>query len=354
MNRVATKIIEYNTASVVCGGANIIEAFVTSDSIRFNESYIIVGKLLRADEIHAMYDLTIMGDVQAKKLIVNGRLHVAGDLDVECIQCTHGITCTGKIQCKQLVCDMDVVTTMIDADAMEVFGSLLVSTSINVDEDCQVERNILAGEGFSGSGRIKADNVMAVDYFDFDGTVSARVFEMETMYKEIQKVLQEEQEKSFNEISLETLVDDMKQFYDRCVDKIIENEEETIINLLEECAAIQRESFSEIAFLFGEVVRISYLDKIENLMDYLLVICASNVFPEKLICYETIEHVFSQFLEEVEIDELQFAVNNIYEFMIALKVIDKYFPEDEEIADKVFSFIGIRYKTVKKQFEGVV
>lgn len=350
----ANKIIEYNTASIVCGGTNVIEAFATSDSVRFNESYIIAGESLQADEIYGMYDLTVMGDVRANKLIVNGKLYVAGNLCVESIQCTHGITCTGKIQCKQIVCDEDVVATIVDADKIEICGSLLVSTSINVDTDCQVDRNVLVGEGFSGSGRIKADNVMVVDYFDFDGTVSARVFEMETMYKKIQSIETQVVKTALCEMSLDTMATDVKRFYDVCIDKIAESEEETIISLLEECAQIQKESFSEIAFLFSEIVRISYLDKIENLMDFLLVEYASNVFPEKLRCYETIEHVFSQFLEEVEADELEFAVNNIYEFMIALKILDRYFKNDEEIADKVFSFIGIRYRTVKRQFEGVV
>ena len=226
----ANMIIEYNTAPIVCGGTNVIEAFATFDSVRFNESYIISGESLQADEIYAMYDLTVMGDVRANKLIVNGKLHVAGNLCVESIQCSHGITCAGKIQCKQIVCDEDVVATIVDADKIEIFGSLLVSTSINVDTDCQVDRNVLVGEGFSGSGRIKADNVMVVDYFDFDGTVSARVFEMETMYKKIQSVETQVVKNTLCEMSLDTMATDVMHFYDVCIDKIVEGEEETIIS----------------------------------------------------------------------------------------------------------------------------
>ncbi len=350
----SNKVIEFNTAPMVCGGANIIEAFIASESIRFNESYVITGDCLRAEDIYAMYDLTIIGDVHAEKLNVNGKLYVAGNIIVDEIQCANGITCGGKIQCKQICCDTDVITTMIDAEEIDIYGSLLVSASVNVGAGCKVERNIIVGEGFSGSGNLKADNVMAVDYFDFDGSTSARVFEMETMYKKIQNVGVVQSEIPENEKDIVSLAEGLEKFYEFCIDRLVENQEEVIIDILSECAEIQKESFAEIAFLFNEIVRISYLDKIENLMDYLIVTYAKNVFPDKLIEYETIEHVFSQFLEEIEVDELNFAVNNIYEFMIALKIIDKYFPEDDEIADCVFSFIGIRYKTVKRQFEGVI
>lgn len=350
----SNKVIEFNTAPMVCGGVNIIEAFITPEAIRFNESYIITGDCLKAEDIYAMYDLTIMGDVYAEKLSVNGKLYVAGNIIVDEIQCANGITCDGKIQCKQICCDTDVITTIIDAEEIDIYGSLLVSASVNVDAECKVERNIIVGEGISGSGNLKADNVMVVDYFDFDGSTSARVFEMETMYKKIQNAGAAQSE--MPEIGEDTVsfADGLENFYEICIDRLVENEEEVIIEILRECAEIQREFFAEIAFLFNEIVRISYLDKIENLMDYLIVIYAKNVFPNKLIEYDTIERVFSQFLEEIEVDELKFAVNNIYEFMIALKIIDKCFPEDDEIADCVFSFIGIRYKTVKKQFEGVI
>lgn len=350
----SNKVIEFNTSPMVCGTANIIEAFVSSESIRFNESYVIIGDCLKVEDIYAMYDLTIMGDVHADKLSVNGKLYVAGNIIVEEIQCTNGIICGGKIQCKKICCDTDVITTMIDAEEIDIYGSLLVSASVNVDAECKVERNIIVGEGFSGSGNLKADNVMVVDYFDFDGSTSARVFEMETMYKKVQNAGLVQNELPENEKDTVPLAEGLERFYEFCIDRLVENEEEVIIKSLSECAEIQKESFAEIAFLFNEIVRISYLDKIENLMDYLIATYAKNVFPNKLIEYETIEHVFSRFLEEIEVEKLSFAVNNIYEFMIALKIIDKYFSEDEEIADCVFSFIGIRYKTVKKQFEGVI
>lgn len=350
----SNRIVEYNTSPLKCGGANIIEAFDSSESIRFNESYVIIGDCLRADEIYAMYDLTIMGDVSADKLCVNGKLYVSGNIMVDEIQCTNGITCGGKIQCKQIVCDADVIATMLDSEEIDIYGSLLAAASVNVENDCKVERNILAGEGFSGAGSLKADNLMVVDYFDFDGESVARVFEMETMYKKICSAATGKNKDDEESEEVESLTEGVKRFYSSFIEKLVENEEEQIIDNLNECAEIEKVSFAELAFLFNEIVRISYLDKIENLMDYLLAIYAKNVFSEQLVAYETLEHVFSQFLEEVELDELEFAVNNIYEFMIALKIVDQFFPEDDEIADRVFSFIGIRYKTVKKQFEGVI
>lgn len=350
----SNNIIEYNTASMVCGGENIIEAFVSSESVRFNESYVIIGECLEAVDIYAMYDLTIMGDVHADKINVNGKLFVAGNIIVDEIQCTNGVTCCGKIQCKKLSSDTDVIANMINADEIDVYGNVLASSSINVDSGCNVERNILAGEGVSGTGKLKADNVMAIDYFDFDGTTSGRIFEMETMYKKLfeKKVISEVEQ--IDTVTGNSIEEKLKAFYESSIEELVKDEEDEILEKLNSCAEIQEESFSELAFLFNEIIRISYLDQIGNLMDYLLVTYAKDVFPESLLKYETIEHVFSKLWEEAEVDELDFAANNVYEFMIALKIIDKCFPYDDDIADNVFSFIGIRYKTVKKQFEGAI
>ena len=350
----SNKVIEFNTASMICGGTNIIETFVASESVRFNESYVIVGECLKAENIYAMYDLTVMGNVYAEKLSVNGKLYVAGNIIVDEIQCTDGIICGGKIQCRQICCDMDVIATMLDAEKVDIYGSLFVTSSVNVDVECKVERNVIVGEGFSGSGNLEANNVMAIDYIDFDGSMSARVFEMETMYKIINNEEGSGNDTRENKETTESLAEELMIFMERSIDELAEKEEKEIVENLQECAEIQKESFAEIAYLFNEIVRISYLDGIENLMDYLIVTHAKNVFPDKLIKYETIEHVFSEFLEDIKIEELKFSADSIYELMIALKIVEKYFSEDEDIIDSVFSFIGIRYKTVKKQFKGVI
>lgn len=344
-------IREYNTSSIVCNDTNICEAVETDDILRFNESYVVVGECLKAKEIFAMYDLTVMGDVQAEKIEVNGKLYVSGNIKADQIRCSSNVSCNGNILCESISGDSDLIANSVDAEKIEIYGNLMVTTSINVEKSCTVNRNILSGEGFSGNGELSTENLLTVDYFDFDGSVKGKVFEMETMFEGLSKSesssVNDEKKQEFSSIN-----DGLESFYTKYFDLLTENEEEDIVNTLKEAAQIQKIDFEELSFLFNEIVRISYLNGIDNLKDYLLAKCAVNVFPEKLINYETIEHVFSDFLDQVDVDELQFNANNVFEFMYSLKIIEKFFENDEELLDKVFSYVGIRYSTVKRQFQG--
>ena len=75
-------LIQYDGESGSIAGKNIIEAFEGNDSVIFNESYIIIGEHTEALKIHAMYDLTIMGDVTAQECVVNGSLTVIGKVSL--------------------------------------------------------------------------------------------------------------------------------------------------------------------------------------------------------------------------------------------------------------------------------
>ena len=61
-------MIQYETSEILVGNTNIAEAIETDDTLLFSETYVVVGKKLKAQKIHANYDLIMIGDIEASEL----------------------------------------------------------------------------------------------------------------------------------------------------------------------------------------------------------------------------------------------------------------------------------------------
>lgn len=338
--------IQFDGAQLILGGINTAEALQTDKNIIFNESYVVLGKALRANTIYATYDLTVIGDVIADRLEVNGELLVKGNIKARVVRCLR-LTCLGKVNVDNLQCDEDVVGKIITADQIQAQGSIIVSDALNVNEYCEVERNVIAGEGVSGQGELDAKNVIVGDFFDFDGSTVASVYEISTMM--LKKDIVNKERKESNGAEFDRMLED---FLTNFVSAIIDQEEDAIVEEIRKCAKVQRISFNEMYYLFCEIVRISYLNEVDNYRDYLLIKYAEKMFPRKFKEYETISHVFTYLLDESNSSDLNYSAKNLTEFMMSLRIITTLFENnDDEPADKIFSFIGLKYGFVTKQFE---
>lgn len=336
-------LLQFDSSNEPIGRSNVMEAISVENDVIFNESYIVIGKKLKAENIHATYNLTIIGNVEANTLLVNGDLVVDGDIRVKNLQCLKHIVCSGKIQVDSIKCDGDIYAKKIDTSEIESMGSVLVSTSIDSEKKCKIERNLIVGEGISGSGMFEVENAIASDYFDFDGESKGNIFEISTMFMNRDETKVDDKE-DFN-----TKFNKMLNDY---MNNLCEDEEDVISDSLRKCAEIQQTSFEELHYLFEEIVRISYLDDITNLRDYIIVEYADRVFSVELKGYETIEHVFTLLNKKVVRNQLEYKANRLIDFVFSLKAIQYCFEDSaDEMADKVFSYVGIRYKIVKRQFE---
>ena len=339
------KVIQFDSTLLQAGNTNVAEAVETDDDLYFNETYVVIGARLSGNMIHATYDLTVIGDVEADTIEINGELTVNGNIKADKLRCRR-LVCTGKVCVKELLCDEDSFSKSISTNILQTQGSFIVLDSLVVDEKCQAERNIITGEGLSGSGALVAENVIAGEYFDFDGGVSANIFEVETLFK---------QEKSYTELSVEDMdcLNRMDNALEKYFDELVSETNDELLDTLAESAEIQRVSFSEMYYLFCELTRISQMDVITNLRDYLVVQYAYSTFPIKLIEHKDISKAFTMVSDEVDIDSFMYSAESLMEFAYSLKILVSICTEDFDlIADKIFEFIGLRYSFVTKRFEG--
>lgn len=345
------KIIQFDSAVLQAGNVNVAEAIESENDIYFNETYVVVGDKLSGSSIHATYDLTIIGDVEAGSIEVNGELVINGNVKADKLSCRR-LVCTGKVSANDILIDEDSYSKSISAGKIQSHGSLIVLDSLIADEKCEIERSLISGEGLSGSGVLSAENVVAVEYFDYDGEINSNVYEIATLFKH-EKVDNDSNSSLKEKKGDIDIVENFDEILSEFFDGLVINTEDDILDVLAEVAEMQRVSFSEMYYLFSEIVRISYLEEITNLKDYLIVQYAYAMFPIKLLEYESISHVFTKLLNGLSLDDLDYSADSITEFSYSLRVMTSGCLADMDlIADKVFAFIGLKYSFVNKQFEG--
>ena len=339
--------IQYDTSELLVGGVNIAEAIQSDKKLVFNESYTITGIKVKVPSVYACYDLTVVGDLEVDDVEVRGNLYVMGNIKTKRISCLKAIICSGDIDAESIFAS-EIVANDIVCASISCSGNVVVRTTIDVGESLQSEKSIIAGEGILGSGRFSAKNAVAVEYFDFEGEVLGKAIELDT-----EATFGEPHIVSPEGISLDEASVILKKKISEELRKAGEVDENQLIQLVKRLSDTDEGMLSDWMMLTRDLVELSYKDKITNLRDYLIIIMAAKLLPKEIVRYETIEHVFDILLIEAEkrLDSLPFHAENVEDLAFALKIVTQCDNElridQEEVLDRIFQSVGIKYKTVK-------
>ena len=354
-------LIQFNSGDHNINGQNIAESVHTDGDIVFNESYIVVGDTLEAKKVYATYDLTVLGDLSADLVVVNGSLLVNGDIDAESLTCHGKFICTGEVRVKELIIDRFSVADSVVCDTIEASSDLFIRTTVDTNKVLNAEGLLVAAEGIMGAGTFSAKAAIANEFFEFDGQASSKVFEISSMSfsEEItpQSATPVESTDSTKELDLGDIILLFKDSFETTSEEWCELDEDELINNLFSLANAVPDVGS-IKRIVDRIADISYLNKITNLLDYLYIIWAKEIFPDALLHYETLEGVFGQLFEDAhkKPQDLEFFSSTVKGLSDALYVLSVYHRKlsipFEDCADKIFSSIGLRYSTVKRAMEG--
>ena len=339
--------IQYDTSELIVGGVNITEAIQSDKRLVFNESYMITGVKVSAPSIYACYDLTVFGDLDVEEIEVRGNLYVIGNIKTKKLSCLKSIICSGDIDAETIY-GSEIVANDIVCSLISCTGNVVVRTTIDVGESLRSKKSIMAGEGILGNGLFSAKNAVAVEYFDFEGQVLGKVMELDTdaTFGELHALSPEEE--SFDEVSKI-----LNKKISEELEKAGEVDEDQMVDFVKKISDTDTDLLSDWEKLTKALVELSYVDRITNLYDYLIIIMAAKLLPEEIVGYETIEHVFDNLLVEAEkeLDTLPFHAKSVEDFAYALKIVTLCSNElrivQDEALDRIFQSIGIKYKTVK-------
>lgn len=342
-----SNFIQFDTAETIIGGVNIAEAVQSDKNLVFNESYTVTGRRLTAPSIYACYDLTVIGDMEVEEAEIKGNLYVIGDIKAKRLSCLKAIICSGNIDAAA-ISGSEIVANDIACHSITCPGNIIARTTIDISEALNAGKSVLAGEGILGNGQFLAKNAVAAEYFDFNGEVLGKALELETDSTFGEPHLVPSKKESFAAFSAE-----LKAKIADGIKKAGEVGEEQLIEFVNQLSAIDGNMLSDWKKLTENLAELSYLDRVTNFRDYLIIIMAAKVLPKEIVGYETIEHVFDSLLIEAEkgLDTLPFHAKDVEDLAYALKIVTLYENElgidKDEALDRIFQSIGIKYKTVK-------
>lgn len=344
-------LIQYDGESESFAGKNIIEAFEGNDSVIFNESYIIIGEHTEALKIHAMYDLTIIGDVTAQKCVINGSLTVIGNARIANITCQNGLICKGNLYSEKVYVGGDLIADSVVCDELICDENAVIQTTANINQVAQLAKTIVACEGIMGAGKFKAQNAIANEYFEFDGDYEGKILELETDETICDTVPQ-------NSVSYDTVEDAIALASKKLIEeysKCSSLDEEQLIDHLHSLSGIENKELKFLPIvepLFSKMVDLSYKSRIETIEEYLTVLAAKELLPDEVFSYESVEHIGKQYLSKAhdEISNLIFKPTTIEQFAqvlsMAVKFEEELSDEWEIMMDMIFESVGLKYSTV--------
>lgn len=344
-------LVQYDGEVSGIAGKNVIEAFEGDDSIIFNETYMIVGEHTKALKIHAMYDLTIMGDVTVQECVVNGSLTIFGDAHIANLTCYNTFICKGNLHADKIYVGQNIIVGSIDCDDIICDGNVVLQTTANINQNAKIGKTMVACEGIMGAGTFSAINAIANEYFEFDGEYEGKILELETDATINNTVPVKAAPCETIEDIINLANQKLEEEYAKCPDL----DEKEMIKHLKKLGAIQSRELKVLPIvepLFTKLTEISYQDRIETIDEYLMVLMAQKMLPTEVYKYESVDHIGKLLLPKAqsEIDELGFEPCTIEQFSrvlsMAVKFEETLSADWEILMDKVFESIGLKYSTV--------
>ena len=350
-----SRLCQFDGESEAVGGKNVIASFESDDVLLLNESYTVVGSIFRARKIHAMYDLTVIGDLEVSECVVNGTLMVTGNVSAHSMNCANSCVIQGNADIGKIYVGGDFIADSAKCDEIVVDGNVLILTTIDINNTARINKTIVAYEGIMGAGSFTAQNAIANEYFEFDGDVSGKILELET-----DSIVSELVPPSVKgELSLSDLITEANKLIDEEYAKCPDFEESDIIEALSKIEAAATQGWikgPDNERLFRKLVDISYKERIDTFEEYLYVLLAKKTLPEKIYNYETIDFVDSLLSDaEKDLDKLDFSPSNIEAFLRAVSIVHSCWDISgigyDELYDKIFEAIGLKYNTVRAVFK---
>lgn len=344
-------LVQFDGEADGIAGKNVIEAFEGNNSIIFNETYMIVGEHTKALKIHAMYDLTIIGDVTVQECVVNGSLTIIGDAHISNLTCYNTFICKGNLYSDIIYVGRNMNVGSIDCNEIICDGNVVLQTTANINQSAKIGKTMVACEGIMGAGTFSAVNAIANEYFEFDGEYEGKILELETD----STISDTTPVKTAPCETVEEIIDLANQKLTEEYKKYPDLDEEEIISHLKKLSAIQNAKLKVlpiVAPLFTKLTEISYQDRIETVDEYLIVLMARRMLPSEVYNYESVDHIDKLYLPKArnEIKNLSFEPCTIEQFSrvlsMAVKFEEELSADWETLIDEIFEAIGLKYSTV--------
>lgn len=134
----------------------------------FKASYIVASSMRVSGKITALFDLIVLGDVEADDIEVKGKFICMGDCAVENSIIVQDKMFVKQVKAKNIEVHDQITAQEIDVDVIKADGNIIVGQTLATEELAFSEQNILCGETAYGAGQISANSIITVEELDMD------------------------------------------------------------------------------------------------------------------------------------------------------------------------------------------
>lgn len=134
----------------------------------FKASYIVASSMRVSGKITALFDLIVLGDVEADDIEVKGKFICMGDCTVQNSIIVQDKMFVKQVKAKNIEVHDQITAQEIDVDVIKADGNIIVGQTLATEELAFSEQNILCGETAYGAGQISANSIITVEELDMD------------------------------------------------------------------------------------------------------------------------------------------------------------------------------------------
>lgn len=150
----------------------------------FKASYIVASSVSVSGKITALFDLIILGNVEADDIEVKGKFICLGDCSVENSIIVQDKMFVKQVKAKNIEVHDQITAQEIDVDVIKADGNIIVGQTLATEELAFSEQNILCGDTAYGAGRIFANSIITAEELDMDDGVNAVVDPKKIFFQE--------------------------------------------------------------------------------------------------------------------------------------------------------------------------
>jgi hypothetical protein len=143
--------------------------------VTFKASYIVVPNIKCKGKITALFDLILLGDVEAKEIEVKGKFVCLGNCVVEGSIVSNEIW-ANDLNAQHVEAHDRIVAQEIDGGTIIADGSIVVGKTLAVEGFAKTDKKIICGETAYGSGKVVASTVVTGEPIDLDDGQDAVAF----------------------------------------------------------------------------------------------------------------------------------------------------------------------------------
>jgi len=160
------------TDLVASNGLFILQHYIDCDDVTFKASYLVVSGIKCSGKITALFDLIVLGDVEAYEIDVKGRFICMGKCMARTIIVYDEIW-SNKITATTIETSGGITVQELKVKTIIAEGNILIARTLDVDSTAESNKAIICGETAFGAGLISAPTVFTGEPLDLDDGESA-------------------------------------------------------------------------------------------------------------------------------------------------------------------------------------